>query len=79
MYPPPGIERNQRLIDNWTWEYFLTAAEKCFKAGYPFGLTMSTATDGVNTNDSIFASHGVRLVDVEGNITVRSDGTRQML
>ena len=79
MYPPPGIERNQRLIDNWTWEYFLTAAEKCFKAGYPFGLTMGTATDGVNTNDSIFASHGVRLVDVEGNITVRSDGTRQML
>jgi hypothetical protein len=79
MYPPPGIERNQRLIDNWTWECFLTAAEKCFKAGYPFGLTMSTATDGVNTNDSIFASHVVRLVDVEGNITVRSDGTRQML
>src|SRR5262249_24162159 len=79
MYPPPGRERNQGLIDNWTWEYFLTAAEKCSKAGYPFGLTMSTATDGVNTNDSIFASHGVRLVDVEGNITVRSDGTRQML
>jgi len=29
MYPvgPPDKE----LTDAWTWEYFLTAAEKCFK------------------------------------------------
>jgi ABC-type glycerol-3-phosphate transport system substrate-binding protein len=79
MYPGPGVERDQKLIDNWTWEFFLTAAEKCFKAGFPFGVTMSTATDAVNTNDSVLAAYGVRLVDVEGNITVKSDGTRQIL
>jgi ABC-type glycerol-3-phosphate transport system substrate-binding protein len=79
MYPPPGVERDQQLIDNWTWDFFLSAAEKCFKAGYPFGLTMSTATDGINTNDSVFASYGARLVDVEGNVTVRTDATRQVL
>jgi hypothetical protein len=35
MYPPPGIPRDQQLIDNWTSEYFLTAAEKCFKGRPP--------------------------------------------
>jgi ABC-type glycerol-3-phosphate transport system substrate-binding protein len=79
MYPPAGVERDQQLIDNWTWDYFLAAAEKCSKAGYPFGVTMSTATDGVNTNDSVFRSYGARLVDVEGNLTVRSDATKQVL
>ena len=79
MYPPAGIPRDQALIDNWTWEYFLTAAEKCFKPGYPFGITMSTATDGINTNDLVFRAYGARLVDVEGNVTVKSDATRQAL
>jgi ABC-type glycerol-3-phosphate transport system substrate-binding protein len=79
MYSPPGVERDQQLIDNWTWDYFLAAAEKCSKGGYPFGVTMSTATDGVNTNDSVFRSYGARLVDVEGNLTVRSDATKQVL
>lgn len=79
MYPPPGVERDQQLVDNWTWDYFLAAAEKCSRAGYPFGVTMSTATDGVNTNDSVFRSYGARLVDVEGNVTVRTDSTKQVL
>jgi ABC-type glycerol-3-phosphate transport system substrate-binding protein len=79
MYPPPGGTRDQQLIDNWTWAYFLGAAEKASKAGYPFGITMSTATDGINTNDSVFRSYGARLVDVEGNVTVRTDATREVL
>jgi ABC-type glycerol-3-phosphate transport system substrate-binding protein len=77
MYPvgPPDKE----LTDAWTWEYFLTAAEKCFKAGHPFGLPMSTCTDAINNNGVVFTAYGAQLVDVEGNITVKSDATRQVL
>jgi ABC-type glycerol-3-phosphate transport system substrate-binding protein len=77
MYPvgPPDKE----LTDAWTWEYFLTAAEKCFKAGYPFGLPMSTCTDAINNNGVVFTAYGAQMVDVEGNITVKSDATRQVL
>src|SRR5438876_1066729 len=55
------------------------AAEKCFKGGYPFGMPMSTTPDAVNWVGTMFAAHGVRLVDEEGNITVNSDATRQVL
>jgi ABC-type glycerol-3-phosphate transport system substrate-binding protein len=79
MYSPPGIPRDQELVDKWTWEYFIEVAEKCFKGGHPFGVTMSTATDAVNTNDSVFRAYGARLVDEKGNITVRTDATRQAL
>jgi len=77
MYPvgPPDEE----LTDAWTWEYFLTAAEKCLKAGYPFGLPMSTCTDSINNNGVVFTAYGAQLVDEEGNITVKSDATRQVL
>ena len=30
---------DKKLHDAWTWEAFLTAAEKCNKAGVPFGST----------------------------------------
>jgi len=77
MYPvgPPDTE----LTETWTWEYFLTAAEKCSKAGYPFGLPMSTCTDAINNNGVVFTAYGAQMVDVEGNITVKSDATRQVL
>jgi ABC-type glycerol-3-phosphate transport system substrate-binding protein len=78
MYPtdaPP----DQHLVDNWTWDFFLTAAEKCFNGGYPFGMPMSATPDAVNWVGTMFAAHGVRLVDEEGNITVNSDATRQVL
>lgn len=77
MYPvgPPDKE----LTDQWTWDAFLAAAEKCHKAGYPFGLPMSTCTDAINMIGAVFASQGVQLVDVEGNITVKSDATRRTL
>ena len=32
----------QELDDSWTWDFFSQAAEKCHKAGYPFGMPMST-------------------------------------
>jgi len=29
-----GKPANNQLADTWTWDFFLTAAEKCFKAGH---------------------------------------------
>ena len=77
MYPvgPP----DKALTDQWDWDYFLTAAEKCFKAGYPFGVGLSTCTDAINMAGAMFASYGVHLVDAEGSITVKTDATRQAL
>src|SRR6202048_3031074 len=78
MYPaaaPP----DKALADNWTWDFFLAAAEKCFKAGYPFGLPLGQTGDSVNWVGAVFAAYGAVLVDQEGNITVKSDATRQVL
>jgi ABC-type glycerol-3-phosphate transport system substrate-binding protein len=78
MYPV-GAPPDQQLADSWTWDFFLTAAEKCFKGRYPFGMPMSTTPDAVNWVGTMFAAHGALLVDEEGNITVKSDATRQVL
>ena len=78
MYPA-GAPPDPVLANKWTWDFFLAAAEKCFKAGYPLGMPLSTTPDAVNWVGTMFAAHGVRLVDEEGNISVKSDQTRQVL
>ena len=65
--------------DQWTWEAFLTAAEKCNKAGVPFGLPMGQFTDAVDWVGSCFASYGAELVSQKGDVTVKSDQVRQVL
>ena len=78
MYPAGGAP-DRGLADAWTWDAFLGAAEKCAKAGYPFGLPLSNQSDAVNWVGAVFASHGADLVDAQGKITVKSDATRQVL
>jgi ABC-type glycerol-3-phosphate transport system substrate-binding protein len=78
MYPG-GSPPDKTLADKWTWDTFLTAAEKCFKAGYPFGLGLGQTTDSVDWAGALFAAYGAELVDAKGNITVKSDATKQVL
>lgn len=78
MYPA-GAPPDKDLADKWTWDLFMTAAEKCFKGGSPFGMGLGQTSDSVDWTGAVFASHGAVLVDVEGNITVKSDETRQVL
>jgi len=78
MYPV-GAPPDKALADKWTWDTFLMAAEKCFKAGYPFGLGLGQTTDSVDWVGALFASYGAQLVDAKGNITVRSDPVKQVL
>ena len=80
MYPgPDGGKPDTELVDKWTWDYFITAAEKCSKAGHPFGIGLSTCTDATNMHGAVFAAYGAELVDAKGNITVKSDATKQAL
>jgi len=78
MYPP-GAPADRQLTDKWTWDAFLVAAQKCHKAGFPFGIGMGETADSVDSAGAIFAAHGAHLVDAQGNITVNSDATRQAL
>ena len=77
MYPVGDADKE--LADHWTWDTFLKTAETMKKAGYPFGLPLSTWTDASNWVKAVFASHGAYLVDQKGNTTVNSDATKQVL
>lgn len=77
-YPASG-QPNKELADKWTWDFFLQAAEKCAKAGAPFGMPLGQTSDSVDWVGAVFASHGAELVDKDGNITVKSDATKQVL
>jgi ABC-type glycerol-3-phosphate transport system substrate-binding protein len=78
MYPA-GAPPDKELEAAWTWEFFSQAAEKCHKAGYPFGMPMSTCSDAVQWTGAMFNSYGAQLVDAEGQITVNNDATRIVL
>ena len=78
MYPANAPPDNS-LTDQWTWDTFLMAAEKCFKAGYPFGLGLGQTGDSVDWVSALFASYGAELVDASGNVIVNSHATRQAL
>ena len=73
MYPA-GAPPDSELEAGWTWDFFSQAAVKCFEAGYPFGMPISTTSDAVQWVGAIFNSYGAQLVDAKGEITVRSDG-----
>ncbi len=78
MYPP-GAPPDKALADQWTWDAFLAAAEKCFKAGVPFGLGLGQTADSVDWTGAMFAALGGHMVDARGNVTVNSEGTRRVL
>jgi ABC-type glycerol-3-phosphate transport system substrate-binding protein len=78
MYPADG-SMDKAAHEAWTWEAFLNAAEKCHKAGVAFGKPMSDFSDSVNWAGTVFAAYGAELVDKNGNVTVKSDATKQVV
>jgi ABC-type glycerol-3-phosphate transport system substrate-binding protein len=77
MYPA-GAEPT-KAADGWTWDAFLTAAEQCKQAGYPFGLPLGATTDSIDWVGPLFHAYGADLVDANGKLTVKSDAVRQVL
>jgi hypothetical protein len=65
--------------DQWTWDAFLAAAEKCFTAGAPFGLPISNCGDANAWIDALFRGFGAQVVDAKGNVMVKSDAVREAL
>jgi ABC-type glycerol-3-phosphate transport system substrate-binding protein len=78
MYPA-GAAPDKALSENWTWDTFLSAAEKCRKAGFPFGIGLGQTEDSVDTQGALWSSYGAQVVDAKGNITVKSDAVMQVL
>ena len=78
MYPA-GAPADRALSERWTWEAFLVAAEKCHKAGFPFGIGFGTTADSVDSAGALFAAHGAQLVDTNGRVTVDSEAVRAVL
>src|SRR5436305_1326497 len=52
MYPA-GAPPDKELEAAWTWEFFTQAAEKCHKAGFPFGIPLSTTSDAVQMTGAV--------------------------
>ena len=66
--------------DTWTWENFLTAADKCNKAGFPFALPCGTFSDAVDWVGAVWRCYGAEMVDARGNTTLRNnDKARQVM
>jgi ABC-type glycerol-3-phosphate transport system substrate-binding protein len=78
MYPA-GAPPDKALSQAWTWDAFLAAAEKCHKAGFPFGIGLGQTEDSVDTQGALWSAYGAVLVDAQGRITVKSDAVRQVL
>ena len=79
MFPADESKWDKAKIDTWTWDAYLTAAEKLFKAGYPVGLPMGQTSDSVDWVGALFNSYGVVMVDAKDNIRINSDETRAAL
>ena len=78
MYPA-AAPADKELAAAWTWEFFTQAAEKCHKAGKPFGIPLSNTSDAVQMVGAVCNSHGAYLVDEKGQITADSEPVRVVL
>ena len=78
MFPANG-KRNKDLVDNWTYESFLTAAEKLHAAGKPFGAAIAPTPDGNQWLGALFAAYGATVMNDAAEITVDSEEIRVVL
>ena len=78
-FPPDEFQWDAAKIDTWSWDAYLAAAEKLFKAGYPVGLGMGQTSDFVDWVGALFSAFGVVMVDAKDNIRINSDETRAVL
>ena len=75
LYPAGAAPK----ADSWNLDNFMKAAEACHKAGVPFGIGFGSTSDSVDSSGAFFQAFGATLVDAKGNITVKSDATKQAL
>jgi hypothetical protein len=73
---PATDKRDKALTDTWTWDAYLTSAEKLAKAGFPVGNPLGQTSDAVDWVGALFRAYGVVLVDGKDSIKVNSPETR---
>jgi len=76
---PLGEKRDPALIATWTWDLYLTSAQKLYKAGYPVGLPMGQTSDAIDWVGACFRAFGTVMIDQKDNIKVDSNETRTAL
>jgi ABC-type glycerol-3-phosphate transport system substrate-binding protein len=75
----PAHEADPQESAAWNYDLFLEAAERCSKAGYPFGLGLGTTGDSINNTGIFYSAFGVELVTAKGEITVDTPEMRQLM
>jgi ABC-type glycerol-3-phosphate transport system substrate-binding protein len=79
MFPADESKYDKAKTDLWTWDLYLSTAEKLHKAGFPVGLPMGQTSDAVDWVGALFNSFGVVMMDAKDNIKINSDETRTAL
>ena len=79
IFPNDVAKYDKAKTDTWTWDTYLTSAQKLFKAGYPVGLPMGQYSDAVDWISALYKSYGVVFIDEKDNIKIDSPETRQAL
>ncbi|HIB55561.1 MAG TPA: carbohydrate ABC transporter substrate-binding protein [Alphaproteobacteria bacterium] len=76
---PPHANRDPELVNEWTYEAFLKAAEQLHLAGHPFGAAISPTPDGTNWLAALFSAYGAEFVNRDGEVSVNSNEVRNVL
>ncbi len=79
MFPADQSAFDKAKQATWTWDLYLTCAEKLYRAGYPVGLPMGQTSDAVDWVGALFKSFGAVMVDEKDNIKINSAETRQAM
>ncbi len=75
IFPADEKKWDKAKVDAWTWDAYVTAAQKLHKAGLPLGQT----SDAVDWVGGLFNAYGVVMVDEKDNIKINSNETRQAM
>src|ERR1700692_4858966 len=73
IFPADESKWDKAKTDTWTWDTYLTAAQKLHQAGFPVGLPMGQTSAAVDWGGAVFNSFGVVMVDAKDNIKTNSD------
>ncbi len=79
MFPADEKKWDKAKVETWTWDAYVTAAQKLHKAGFPVGLPMGQTSDAVDWVGGLFNAYGVVFVDAKDNIKINSDETRHAM
>jgi len=79
MFPSDESKWDKAKVDSWTWDAYVTAAQKLHKVGFPVGLPMGQTSDAVDWVGGLFNAYGAVFIDAKDNIKINSDQTRQAM